>query len=100
MASSPLVGTRTGVRLTIHVQPKAARTELAGLYGEALKLRIAAPPVDGAANAAVIAFLADRLRVPRASIRLVTGASGRRKGLEIDGVSLAEARLALGMETA
>src|SRR5262249_6009862 len=100
MAPSPVVATKTGVRLIVHVQPKASRTELAGLYGEALNLRVAAPPVDGAANAAVITFLADRLGVPRASVRLVTGAASRRKGLEIDGITLSAARLALGMETA
>jgi len=100
MGPAPVVATRTGIRLTVHLQPNARRSELAGLHGDALKVRIAAPPVDGAANAAVIAFLADRLRVPRGSIRLLSGAASRRKRLEIDGVSLENARLALGMETA
>jgi uncharacterized protein (TIGR00251 family) len=100
MGPAPVVATRTGIRLTVHLQPNARRSELAGLHGDALKVRIAAPPVDGAANAAVIAFLADRLQVPRGSVRLLSGAASRRKRLEIDGVSLENARLALGMETA
>jgi hypothetical protein len=109
MAPSPVVATATGVELTVHVQPNAARTEPAGLYGDALKLRVAAVPVDGAANTALIEFVAKRLRVPRASVRLLRGASNRRKRLAIDGVSEAAVRqvfglpgdrLAPGMETA
>ena len=100
MPISPVVATKTGVRVTLEVRPNAARTSLEGLYGDALKLRIAAPPVDGAANAAVIEFLADRLGVPRARVRLVGGAGSRRKRVEIDGLTVAATRLALGMETA
>jgi uncharacterized protein (TIGR00251 family) len=98
--TSPVVATKTGVQLRLQIQPKAARTELVGLHGDALRLRIAAPPVDGAANQAVIEFLADRIGVPRRSIRIVGGATSRRKRLEIDGITVAAARLALGMGTA
>ena len=98
--TSPVVATKTGIQLRLQIQPKAARTELVGRHGDALRLRIAAPPVDGAANQAVIEFLADRIGVPRRSIRIVGGATSRRKRLEIDGVTVAAARLALGMGTA
>ena len=55
-----------GIRIRIHVQPRASRTEIAGRHGDALKVRLAAPPVDGAANDALLDFIADRLGVPRA----------------------------------
>src|SRR5262249_25558895 len=100
MEPSPVVATKTGIRLTVHLQPNASKSELGGLHGDALKIRIAAPPVHGAANAALIAFLAEPLGVPRDSVRLVSGASSRRKRLEIDGMTPSVARLALGMETA
>src|SRR5690349_9294235 len=51
--------TQTGVVLTVHVQPKASRTEYVGIHGNALKIRVAAPPVDGAANDELVRFLAD-----------------------------------------
>lgn len=94
----PLTPTATGVRLTLHVQPRAARTELAGLHGDALKVRLAAPPVDGAANDALIRFLADRLGVPRSAVALVGGATSRRKVVEVTGISAetAAARLPVG----
>jgi uncharacterized protein (TIGR00251 family) len=77
-----------GVRIQLLVQPRASRTEVVGLYGEALKIRVAAPPVDGAANEAIIRFFADRLDVSRSRVHLTKGASGRRKVVEIDGIGL------------
>jgi hypothetical protein len=75
----------------VRVQPRASRTEVAGPYGDALRIRLAAPPVDGAANEALVRFLADRLGVPRASVRLEGGATGRSKVVAIDGVDPATA---------
>ncbi len=72
--------------LVIHVQPRAKRTEVAGWHGDAIKIRLAAPPVDGAANTELIRFLADRLGVPQASIRLAAGVASRRKRVELEGV--------------
>ncbi|MDR1162753.1 MAG: DUF167 domain-containing protein [Candidatus Accumulibacter sp.] len=69
--------------LTLHVQPGAKRTEIAGLYGGALKVRLAAPPVDGKANDALIAFLAERLGVSKSAILLKSGQTSRDKRLEI-----------------
>ncbi|HEX5633863.1 MAG TPA: DUF167 family protein [Gemmatimonadales bacterium] len=68
-----------GTRLRLHIQPRASRTEVAGLHGDALRIRLAAPPVDGAANDALLRFLADRLGVPRSTLSLVGGEASRRK---------------------
>jgi uncharacterized protein (TIGR00251 family) len=78
--------------LAVHVQPGAKRTEIAGLHGAALKIRLAAPPVDGKANAALIDFLAERLHLPRGRVTLVTGATSRQKVLRVEGAD--EAMLA------
>ncbi len=75
-----------GVRVTVHVQPRAARTEIAGVHGTALKVRLNAPPVDGAANAALVQFLAERFGVPRRAVRVVAGHASRTKIVELDGV--------------
>jgi uncharacterized protein (TIGR00251 family) len=72
------------VTLTLHVQPGARRTEVAGLHGGALKLRLAAPPAEGKANAALVEFVANRLGLPKSAIRLVGGQTSRRKILEIE----------------
>lgn len=87
---SVLSATAGGVRIAIQVQPRASRTELAGLHGEALKIRLAAPPVDGAANAALIRFLAETLNVPRSAVEISSGLSGRRKSVVVSGLGLVE----------
>jgi uncharacterized protein (TIGR00251 family) len=92
----PLEPAPDAVRLTVHVQPRASRTELAGRYGDALKVRVAAPPVDGAANAELIRFLAERLGVPKSALEIVSGQTGRRKVVSITGVGPAEAERRLG----
>lgn len=71
------------ITLTLHIQPGAKKTEVAGLYGDALKIRLAAPPVDGKANAALIAFVADRLALPKSAVTLKSGQTSRRKVLEV-----------------
>ena len=78
--------------LDIHVQPRAARTEIVGPHGDAIKIRVAAPPVDGAANQALVRFIAERLGVPRSAVSLSSGASGRRKRVVVEGLDVAEAR--------
>jgi uncharacterized protein (TIGR00251 family) len=74
-------------RVPIYVQPRAAKTEIAGLYDGCVKVRLAAPPADGAANKALIEFIAQRLGVAKSRVRLISGESSRRKLIEIDGVS-------------
>lgn len=78
-------------RLVVHVQPRARRTEVAGRHGDAIKVRLAAPPVDGAANDELVRFLADLLGVGRGAVRVVGGRAARRKLVEIDGITAAEA---------
>ncbi len=73
----------------LHIVPRAATTAVAGRYGAAIKIRVAAPPADGAANEELIRFLAERLRVPRSSIAITAGASGRRKTVTISGLETA-----------
>jgi len=90
--SEPAVAVAGGIRLAVHVQPRAARTEVVGLYGGALKVRVASPPVDGAANQEVVRFLAQRLGIPRSRVELISGAGARRKSLLLRGVSLQEVR--------
>jgi uncharacterized protein len=75
------------IRLTILVQPRASRTEIVGPYGAAIKIRIAAPPVDGAANEELIRFLAKTLGVPKSAVTIVSGERGRRKVVSVEGVS-------------
>ncbi len=73
--------------LTLHVQPNAARTEIVGCHGDALKVKLAAPPADGRANACLTGFLADLLGVTRADVKLVGGAASRRKLVRVAGVA-------------
>jgi uncharacterized protein (TIGR00251 family) len=75
------------VRVSVHVQPRATRSEIVGLHGAALKVRLQAPPVDGAANEALVTLLAERLGVARRAVRVVAGASSRAKTVEVDGTT-------------
>lgn len=75
------------VRFSVHVQPKASRSEVIGLHGDALKVRLTAPPVDGAANEALIALVAELLGVGRRAVRIVAGATARAKVVEVDGAT-------------
>lgn len=84
----------------MHVQPRASRTEVAGVHGAALKVRLHAPPVDGAANEELVKFLARSLGVARRAVRIVAGQTSRSKVVEIEGVSAASVQaLADGAET-
>ena len=86
-----------GVRLLLHVQPRASRTELAGRFGDALKVRIAAPPVEGAANAELVRFLAQTLGVRASAIQILSGGTGRRKTVKVSGLAVAGAAAKLGL---
>jgi len=76
--------------IPLHVQPRARRSQIAGYFNGALKLKIAAPPVDDAANRAVIEFFAVLLDLPKSRLRIVAGAKSRDKVLRIDALSLRE----------
>ena len=71
--------------LELHVQPGAARSEFAGEHGGRMKLRLAAPPVEGKANAALIEFLAEYFGVPKRNVRISAGLKSRRKRVVIEG---------------
>ncbi|HYT69874.1 MAG TPA: DUF167 domain-containing protein [Gemmatimonadales bacterium] len=74
-------------RLVVHVVPRARVTAVVGRHGDAIKIRIAAPPANGAANAELTRFLAERLGVPRSAVTLVSGATARRKAVSIEGIT-------------
>lgn len=84
-----------GVRIQVRVQPRASRTALAGELGDAWKVRVAAPPVDGAANSELVRFLADLVGVPKSSVRVIRGRRSRAKTVEIAGVEPGQVRVAL-----
>ena len=87
-----LIAGGTSVTLRLHILPGAKKSEVAGLHGEALKIRLAAPPLDGRANACLIAFVADRLGITRTRVRIVSGESSRAKRIRISGVDAAFVR--------
>jgi len=83
------------VILDLHIQPGAKKTEVAGLHGDALKIRLAAPPVDGKANEALIRFLADKVGCSKAAVGIVSGETSRSKRVRIRGVAAEAVRAAL-----
>lgn len=86
----------SAARLKIHVVPNARKSELAGLHGDAIKIRCAAPPLDGRANREVCELLADLLGVAVRDVTIVRGERSRDKLVEIAGMSGEEARRRLG----
>lgn len=88
------------VRLEVYVQPRASKTELAGIHGGVIKIRIAAPAVENAANVALIEFIARHLGIAKRFVRIVSGGTGRRKILEIDSVTAQMIAAALGPRAA
>jgi uncharacterized protein (TIGR00251 family) len=82
-------------RINVHVQPRASKSEVVGMHGDAIRIRLAAPPVDDAANAELVALIAARLGVPKRNVRIATGRASRRKVVEIEGRTAKDATLAL-----
>jgi uncharacterized protein len=74
------------VRFAVHVQPRASQTKIRGLHGDAIKVQLSAPPVDGAANEALRDLFAELLGVARSAVRIVAGEHSRRKVVEVAGV--------------
>lgn len=89
MNSLPVIArdSERGALLTVHVQPGASRTECVGIHGDAIKIRLAARPIDGAANDELIRFIAERCAVPYAHVRIHAGTEARRKRLCVKAVS-------------
>ena len=75
------------ITLLLHVQPGARKSELVGRHGDALKLKLAAAPIEGKANDCLIEFVASLLRVPKSSVKLLSGKVGRRKLLRVASAS-------------
>jgi uncharacterized protein (TIGR00251 family) len=89
--------TARGAQFALRVQPRASRNAFVGVMGDAIKLAITAPPVDGKANQAVIEYLADVFRVSKSSIVIVSGETGRNKLVAIRGMTSEQVRKVLGV---
>lgn len=83
-----MTATEAGVILAVRVVPRASRSELQGIHGDALKIRLQAPPVEGKANRALVEFLAESLGVSRSGIEILTGDTNRNKRVLVRGVSM------------
>lgn len=92
-----VVSQKDGARLTLHIQPRGSRNAVEGVHGDALKVRLTAPPVDGAANEALIRFLAGELGVSRSALTLVSGSTSRRKTVAVEGLGPEQVRARLGL---
>jgi uncharacterized protein len=90
MTMIPIRDTSQGATFSVKVHPRAKKNAIAGEFGDALKLALTAPPVDGAANAACIKFLAEVLDVPRSSVTIAAGETGRQKVIRIAGLTAAQ----------
>jgi uncharacterized protein len=86
-----------GVTFRVKVQPRAKRNAVVGELGDALKVALTAPPIDGRANDACIEFFADLLQLPRSSIKIVSGQSSRNKVIRVTGISAEELRGRFGL---
>ncbi len=83
--------------LWIYAQPKASKTQLVGWHGDAIKIRIAAPPVEGAANQELIRFLSKEIGVPRNAVAITSGTTAKRKRVRVEGMAESDVLGALGL---
>lgn len=90
---------RGAVVVSVRVQPRASRDEVAGAMGGALKIRLCAPAVENQANEALLEFLGARLKIPKSSVRILSGERGRTKRVEIAGVTRQQLLSLLETET-
>ena len=88
----PIRDTPQGATFAVRVQPRASRNAIAGEMGDALKLALTAPPVEGKANEACVEFLAKFLKVPRSSVTIAAGEASRNKVIRVAGMSAAQVR--------
>jgi len=95
MDAGPAKDVADGCTLSVRIHPGARKNGVTGVHADSVKITLTAPPVDGKANEALIAFLAEALQLPRARISLVTGTTSRSKVLRITGKSAAEVAAAL-----
>ncbi len=83
--------------IDVHVQPRAKKTEIVGMHGNAVKIRLQSPPVDGAANEELIRLLSKKLGVRRNDVELIGGVSSRRKRIRINGLTASDVHRGLGV---
>ncbi len=95
---SPPRAEETRVTLSMRIQPRASKNEIVRMENGGLKVRLTAPPVDGAANEALVRFLADRLGVARSQVEIVSGHTGREKIVRIGGVTSADTERLLNLK--
>lgn len=95
MATLPVQTLDDKIRFDVRVSPRSSREAVQGIHGDAVKISLTTPPVEGKANRALIAFLSKRLGVAKRAVRIVRGDTGRNKTVEVDGVSAATLRAAL-----
>jgi len=88
----PIHESNAGVRFTVKVHPRAKKNAITGELGDALKVSLTTPPVEGRANQACIEFFAKILRVPRSSVTIASGRSSRNKVIRVEGVTAGEVR--------
>jgi uncharacterized protein (TIGR00251 family) len=88
----PCIVNGDGIVLSIHLQPRASKNEVCGVHGDALKIRLTSPPVDGAANKLCREFLAGLFDVPRSSVEIISGETSRHKRVRITGGDAATLR--------
>jgi uncharacterized protein (TIGR00251 family) len=93
----PIHGTTGGCTFAVKVHPRAKKNAITGEVGDALKLALTAPPVEGKANQACIDFFANLLKVPRSSVTIASGQTSRRKVIRVAGLSAEEVRQRLGI---
>ena len=94
-----LTDTPAGAVLNLRIVPRAAKNAIQGEHGDALKIRLCAPPVEGAANAALVEFLSDTFSLPRAQVQLLSGATSRNKRVLLSGCSTAVVRSILNPDS-
>lgn len=90
--------TSRGVAIRVYVAPRSSANRVVGVHNGALKVALTAPPVEGAANKALIEYVAKLLGVPRSSVTLVSGETSRNKTVSIAGIGMGEAARKLGIE--
>jgi uncharacterized protein (TIGR00251 family) len=90
MSQLKITETEGSATFAVRVVPRASRDEITGIHGDALKVRLTAPPLEGRANESLVAFLAQRLGVRKSQVEIVAGATSRRKMIRVSGLSLQE----------
>ena len=86
-----ITGAADGITIRLHLQPRASKTEICGIQGEELKVRVTSPPVDDAANRLCIEFFAKTFKRPKSAVTIISGQKSRHKKLHISGATLKDA---------